>query len=151
MSRNLTDDRQIDERIPCWGRLEVHTTSVEVRLILLDVLHPQLGGVGAELEVSPVPELVLVTPPGSEVPGTTSSIVTRTVSHSTAGLPSLWLPVDGFALGPSVPEHEVDLLGLGGRSQVARQECSVSSHRHSVHHVQHWKMGLLVQIFSSSD
>lgn len=56
--------------------LEVHTTPVNSRLLVLDVLHPELGRRGAELEVSSVSKLTLVTPPRPEVPGAMTSIVT---------------------------------------------------------------------------
>lgn len=58
------------------GYLEVHPTPVYPGLALLDVLHPELCRAGAELEVSPGPELCLVAPPLSQVPGAVPGVVT---------------------------------------------------------------------------
>ena len=58
------------------GYLEVHPTPVYSGLALLDVLHPELCRAGAELEVSPGPELCLVAPPLSQVPGAVPGVVT---------------------------------------------------------------------------
>ena len=58
------------------GYLEVHPTPVDPGLALLDVLHPQLGRAGAELEVSPGAELWLVAPPRPQAPAPVSGVVT---------------------------------------------------------------------------
>ena len=48
-------------------------------------------------------------------------------------------PVYWFPLVPPVPEHQIHLLRLAGRTQVAREEGPVSSHRPHRHRVQHCK------------
>ena len=58
------------------GYLEVHPTPVSSRLGLLDVLHPELCRTGAELEVSPGPELCVVAPASPQVPRAVAGVVT---------------------------------------------------------------------------
>ncbi len=62
----LTDDREVDERVPGRGRLEVHPAPVDAALSPLQVLHRQPGPARApagarpggrrDVEVSPVAE-----------------------------------------------------------------------------------------------
>ena len=68
------------------GYLEVHPTPVDAGLVLLDVLHPELGRAGAELEVGPGPELCLVAPPRSQVPGAVAGVVTGGLLGSVSGV-----------------------------------------------------------------